>query len=174
MTFEDLRRYFFISLFSFSFSSVDYGNIFQNSISDLSVIFLIVYYILYIILDMCIDLQIFVCIVDYFYILVVVVNIICTQHSLLCCHFTSLNQVQKTYFSSDFLGGPVVKSPHFHCGVPSLVGELRSCMPCDQKGKFNFLKVPLLFPIYNVIIVSTFSTYTQNQSRQYPFSSTII
>ena len=49
----------------------------------------IVYYFRYV----CIDLQIFVCIVDYFYILVVVVNIICTQHSLLCCHFTSLNQV---------------------------------------------------------------------------------
>ena len=47
----------------------------------------------------------------------------------------------------DFPGGPVVKTPRFHCrghGVPSLVGELRSYMPrgtAKKKMLWNKTKV---------------------------------
>ena len=39
----------------------------------------------------------------------------------------------------DFPGGPVVKTPHFHCRAYgfdlSLIGELRSCMLCGKTKK---------------------------------------
>ena len=41
-----------------------------------------------------------------------------------------LNVVQKAHIKKnigvEFPGGPVVRTLHFHCKVPSLVGELRS------------------------------------------------
>ena len=41
-------------------------------------------------------------------------------------------------------GSAVVKTPYFHCrgvghGFNPWLGELRSCMPCDQKNKQNIL-----------------------------------
>ena len=40
-----------------------------------------------------------------------------------------------TLQSRDFPGGTVVKSPHLPCRVYSLVGKLRSCMPCSAVKK---------------------------------------
>ena len=44
----------------------------------------------------------------------------------------------KNNFTGDFPGSPVVKFPHFQCRgarVQSLVGELRSHMPCSMTIK---------------------------------------
>ena len=46
----------------------------------------------------------------------------------------------------DFSGGPVIKSPCFHCRgvwVQSLVRERRSCMPCSMDGQKKKKKIVL-------------------------------